>query len=324
MGLRQRAPGPDRHIPAAERGGLRHRGRGRHQHRRDVDPRGGSLLRPRRRGTRGDRGTLLAAQAPGRSRRRRGRGLRPRKRFAQHFLEPPWVAKLVEAVAPRPADVFLEIGPGTGALTRPLASRTALVLAVEIDRDLAARLRLTLPANVEVVEGDILEVDLRRLASRGATEAAGEERPAPIRVVGNLPYNISSPILFRLLALNEERQAWSDATLMVQEEVADRMVAAPGGKNYGVLAILVGVGAAATRLFTLPPGACRPMPRVRSAVVRLEARPAPEGLDLRAFEAFVRHLFMQRRKTLLNRLAPGWPCGKEAAARAMAKAGVDP
>ncbi|MFB3854564.1 MAG: 16S rRNA (adenine(1518)-N(6)/adenine(1519)-N(6))-dimethyltransferase RsmA [Vicinamibacterales bacterium] len=249
--------------------------------------------------------------------------MRSRKRFAQHFLEPPWVVRLVEAIAPRTADVFLEIGPGTGALTRPLAARAARVVAVEIDRDLAARLRASLPANVEVVEGDVLEADLPRLVADAARQAccgAG----ARIRVVGNLPYNVSSPIIFRLLAANEARSTWHDATLMVQAEVADRMVASPGSKDYGVLAIMVGVAATATRLFTLPPGAFRPMPRVRSAVVRLEAKPSPEGLDIRALADFVRFLFQQRRKTLLSRLAAGWPGGKEEAVKAMAKVGIDP
>src|SRR5687767_15875668 len=115
---------------------------------------------------------------------------RARKRFGQHFLEPAWVAKLIDALSPAPDDVFIEIGPGRGALTRTLAPRVARVIAVEIDRDLAAALPSRVPGNVQVITNDFLDVDLPALL---------QDRPTPIRVIGNLPYNVSSPILFRLL-----------------------------------------------------------------------------------------------------------------------------
>src|SRR5215471_14228514 len=149
------------------------------------------------------------------------RGPRPRKRFGQHFLAPAWADKVVEAIAPRPDDRFLEIGPGPGVLTTRLAARAAHVTAIEIDRDLADELRATLPATVDVVTADVLDVDL------GSYLAGG-----PLRVAGNLPYNISSPILFKLLAAqrqgqslfpagNQDSPRFRDATLMLQREVAD-------------------------------------------------------------------------------------------------------
>jgi 16S rRNA (adenine1518-N6/adenine1519-N6)-dimethyltransferase len=144
---------------------------------------------------------------------------RARKRFGQHFLEPAWVAKLVDAVNPQPTDTFLEIGPGRGALTQVLAPRVARVIAVEIDRDLVAALPSRVPANVRVIEGDFRETELSSLT-------AGE--PLPLRVIGNLPYNVSSPILFTLLDAADEGRMFRDATLMLQKEVADRLVASPG------------------------------------------------------------------------------------------------
>lgn len=248
--------------------------------------------------------------------------MRARKRFAQHFLEAPWVAKLVEAVAPQPSETFIEIGPGTGALTLPLASRAGRVLGIEIDRDLAAGLRSAAPPNVEVIDGDVLDMDLAGLMDSLAP--GPEAPPSKLRVVGNLPYNVSSPILFRLLGANHEKLRWSDATLMLQEEVAERIVAGPGGRDYGVVSVLAAAASRAKLLFALPPGAFRPMPRVRSAVVRLDARPAPAGVDLEAFEALVRHLFLERRKTVLNRLSAFLPGGKAAAAEVLAQAGIDP
>lgn len=248
--------------------------------------------------------------------------MKARKRFAQHFLEAPWAAKLVEAVAPLPSETFIEIGPGSGALTRPLASRAGRVIGIEIDRDLAAGLRLTAPPNVDVIEGDVLDMDLAGLMDSLAP--GPEAPPGKLRIAGNLPYNVSSPILFRVLGANRARIRWSDATLMLQEEVADRIVAGPGGRDYGILSILATVAGGATLLFTLPPGAFRPMPRVRSAVVRLDARPAPAGLDLHALETLVRHLFLERRKTVLNRLSAFLPGGKPAAAGVLARAGIDP
>ena len=221
---------------------------------------------------------------------------RPRKRFGQHFLEPAWVAKLLDSLSPSRDDTFLEIGPGRGALTIPLAGRVGRLVAVEIDRDLAAILQPLAGSNVRVVPADFLDVDVEELLRPETT---------PVRVVGNLPYNVSSPILFKLLHGADEGRRLSDATLMLQKEVADRLSAEPGGKDYGTLAIQVGLLADVERVLTLPPGAFRPPPKVTSAVVRLRFRPAREDVgNIETFERVVRGVFLQRRKRLLNALKP--------------------
>lgn len=243
------------------------------------------------------------------------RGHRPRKRFGQHFLEPAWVDKLVDAIAPSAGDTFLEIGSGRGAVTAPLARRVARLVAVEIDRDLAAGLAATMPSHVRVVQGDFLDLDLETLLR-------GEHRP--VRVVGNLPYNASSPILFRLLHRADEGRLASDATLMLQKEVADRLVAQPGTKAYGALAVQVALLADVTRVLVLPPGAFRPAPKVTSAVVRLRFRvPAVDVGHLPTFERIVRGVFLQRRKTLMNALAPVADALGHQAPDVIARAGVD-
>jgi len=191
---------------------------------------------------------------------------RARKRFGQHFLESAWVTRLVNLVDPKADDTFLEIGPGRGALTRVLAPRAGRVIAVEIDRDLAAALPATVPKNVTVVEGDFLAIDLDTLLA----DMSSKTRPP--RVIGNLPYNISSPILFRLLDAADEGRRLSDATLMLQKEVVDRLIASPGSGDYGTLSIQVARVAEVERLLVLPPGAFRPPPKVTSAVVRLRFR----------------------------------------------------
>jgi 16S rRNA (adenine1518-N6/adenine1519-N6)-dimethyltransferase len=240
---------------------------------------------------------------------------RARKRFGQHFLEPAWVARLIEAMRPEPGDVFLEIGPGRGALTIPLASRVARIVAVEIDRDLAAALPARLPASVRVVQGDFLDADLQDLL-RG--------EPHPVRVVGNLPYNVSSPILFKVLQGAGEGRVFSDATVMLQKEVADRLAATPGSADYGALAIQASLSADVQRLLTLPPGAFRPPPKVTSAVVRLAFRPpAVDVGDPKVFERVVRGVFLQRRKTLQNALKPVADSLGRSAADLIERAGVD-
>lgn len=240
---------------------------------------------------------------------------RPRKRFGQHFLEAAWVAKLVDSLDAQPRDTFVEIGPGRGALTRPLAARVARIVAVEIDRDLAARLSSDLPANVRVVEADFLDVNLNELL-RGETQ--------PARVVGNLPYNVSSPILFKLLSAHDGGRRLSDATLMLQREVADRLVAAPGTGQYGTLAIQVALHADAERVLTLPPGAFRPPPAVTSAVVRLRFRPpAVDVGDAAVFERLVRGMFLLRRKMLTNALEPVAHARGRSAAHVLHAAGID-
>ena len=240
---------------------------------------------------------------------------RARKRLGQHFLEPAWVAKLLESLSPAADDVFLEIGPGRGALTRPLSNRVQRIVAVEIDRDLAAHLREELAPTVRVVEDDFLNVDLRDLLR--------DER-LPVRVVGNLPYNVSSPILFKLLHASADGRLLSDATLMLQKEVAERLVAVPGSGDYGALAIQVALLADVERMLTLPPGAFRPPPKVTSAVVRLAFRTPREDVgDLATFERLVRGIFQQRRKTLLNALKPVADSFNRNAADLIAAAGID-
>lgn len=240
-----------------------------------------------------------------------------RRRFGQHFLEPVWADKVVRAIAPGRDDVFLEIGPGRGILTLRLASRVSRLIAVEIDRDLVADLLPRLPANASVITGDVLGVDLAAaLSSVGGS--------TPVRVAGNLPYNVSSPILFRLLQLQHQR-ALTDLTLMLQREVADRLVAQPGTAEYGVLSVLVQWRADVTRLLTLPPGAFRPPPGVTSAVVRAVFRPSPlPVIDGGVFERMVRGMFTQRRKTLGNALAAFAGERGIPPARALREAGIDP
>jgi 16S rRNA (adenine1518-N6/adenine1519-N6)-dimethyltransferase len=229
--------------------------------------------------------------------------VKARKRFGQHFLERAWVDKLVALVAPQADEPFLEIGPGRGALTLPLAESGARIRAIEIDRDLAADLRAAVPANVTVVTGDMLA-----LAPADLFGDAGDERDTGnrrVRVVGNLPYNVSSPILFRLLTLWRETGRLLDATLMLQREVAVRVAATPGTGDYGPLSILTALHADVDTLLQLPPGAFRPPPKVHSAVIRLRFRPAAVDVGpYPTFERLVRTLFQQRRKTTANALKP--------------------
>jgi 16S rRNA (adenine1518-N6/adenine1519-N6)-dimethyltransferase len=249
--------------------------------------------------------------------------MRARKRFAQHFLEPAWVTKLIAASGITEGDSVVEIGPGRGAITRPLAERCARLLAIEVDRDLAADLEADKPANVTVVMGDVLSVDLVPILAGWLGAPPGPANP--IRIVGNLPYNISSPILFRLIELSSTTNGVRDALLMLQKEVADRMVAKVGTGDYGVLTVLTGLHADVTRVLSLPPGAFRPPPKVHSAVIRLAFRPPKVQVDdPEAFVRMVRTMFTQRRKTTGNALKPfASETGRDAAAALMA-AGIDP
>lgn len=248
---------------------------------------------------------------------------RPRKRFAQHFLESAWVRKLVEAAAIGPEDSVLEIGPGRGAITRPLAEKAKRLLAIEVDRDLAADLEAAGISNVSVVTSDILDVDLAPVIAQWLGEAPGP--PNQVRIVGNLPYNISSPILFTLLDLAAKTGGVRDALLMLQKEVADRLIAKVGTGEYGVLTVLTAVNADVTKVLSLPPGAYRPPPKVHSAVVRLTFRPPTVQIrDQEAFVRMVRSMFTQRRKTSANALKPfGEQMGVDSA-KALAAAGIDP
>ena len=246
--------------------------------------------------------------------------IQARKRFGQHFLEPAWQTKVIAACAIGPADAVVEIGPGRGALTVALAERAAHVLAVEVDRDLAAALDARGLPRLQVITGDYLLQDWDALM-------AGWRRPAPgpVRVVGNLPYNISSPILFRLLEVAERHPDLRDATLMLQEEVADRLAARPGTREYGVLSLLTALRADVQPLFPLPPGAFRPAPAVRSALVRLVFRPLPDGVTRpAAISRLVRTAFTQRRKTLGNALKALGVADGVAAAAVLRAAGIDP
>lgn len=238
---------------------------------------------------------------------------RPRKRFGQHFLEPVWADRVVNAIEPQPLDRFVEIGPGPGVLTTRLAPRVGRLTVVEIDRDLAAALEAMDLPRVEVVTGDVLEIDPGPIVGR-----------EPARIAGNLPYNISSPILFRLFDWARRCPSLLDATLMVQQEFADRLVATVGTKDYGVLTIFTAMAAEARLLFALPAGAFRPMPKVRSALVHLRFRPAEVSVgSFQTFEAIVRSIFTQRRKTLGNAARAVAEAHGRVAAEALAAAGID-
>ena len=240
---------------------------------------------------------------------------RARKRFGQHFLERAWVDKLIAALGLSPGDTFLEIGPGRGGLTRALAPHVARIVAVEIDRDLAAALPAQAPSHVRVVTGDFLSVDLDEML---------RDEPRPLRVIGNLPYNVASPILFRLLHEADHGRRFRDATLILQKEVADRLTATVGTTGYGVLALQVSLLADVDRLLTLPPGSFRPPPKVTSAVVRLRFRaPAVDVVDPEVFERVVRGVFLRRRKTLLNAFRPVADSFGQNASRLIELAGLD-
>ena len=230
-------------------------------------------------------------------------GTRPRarKRFGQHFLERAWIDKVIRSIAPQSSETFLEIGPGPGGLTLPLAKAARRVVGVEIDRDLATDLEKLAAPNLAIIEGDFLEVAPSALAGRLFPDGAVS---GPVRIAGNLPYNAAAPILFRLLELHEAGALrFIDATVMLQREVADRLLAPVGSKDYGVLTILVGRLARVERLLDLPPGAFRPPPKVRSTVVRLTFHPSdPPVSTPTAFTALVRAVFTRRRKTIANAL----------------------
>lgn len=257
--------------------------------------------------------------------------MRARKRFAQHFLEPAWVRKVAASVAPRPTDALIEIGPGRGALTMALAESGPTMTVVELDRDLAEELRPRLPTHVTLVEGDVLDVDLAACArdtlTRRAARLPAETPPWPdtVRVAGNLPYNISTPLIARLIGAARGGEVFSDATLMVQLEVAERLAAAPGTGDYGPLSVLAQLWSDVAIVLRLPPGAFRPPPKVQSAVVKLTFRPPRVTVaDQPAFDAMVRAVFLLRRKMLANALQPYATSVGTTAATALAAAEIDP
>jgi 16S rRNA (adenine1518-N6/adenine1519-N6)-dimethyltransferase len=220
------------------------------------------------------------------------------RRLGQHFLRPASVDRLLRVIAPARDDVFLEIGPGRGALTLPLAARAARVVAVEIDAALADELRRHAPANVEIVTADALAVDLQSLVPQGS------------RLVGNLPYYVSSPLLRRFLSL---RGYVRDLHVMLQEEVARRVASPPGSKEYGILSVLYALWTDTEIVARFPPGAFSPPPKVGSAVLRARLRehPRAEIGDPEGFEPFLQKAFARRRRTLENNLEDSYANLKE-------------
>jgi 16S rRNA (adenine1518-N6/adenine1519-N6)-dimethyltransferase len=221
---------------------------------------------------------------------------RPRKRYGQHFLhDPAIIARLVEAIDPRPGRRLVEIGPGRGALTAPLLAAAGELDVVEIDRDLAAMLPARLsatPGTLRVHCKDVLNFRLEELG----------EHTSGYDVVGNLPYNISTPLIFHLL---QQATLIRTMVFMLQKEVADRIAAPPGGKQYGRLSVMVQYHCLVERLFSIGPGAFTPPPKVDSTVIRLtpHRREADEGvLSLGEFSQLVARAFSTRRKTLRNAL----------------------
>jgi len=214
--------------------------------------------------------------------------VKTRRRFGQHFLHDPGVLKrLVEAIAPSAGDPMVEIGPGEGALTRPLLARVEHLTAIEIDRDLAARLAEDFPGDrLTVISADALDYDFSAF-------------PLGVRIVGNLPYNISTPLLFHLARFADRVR---DMHFMLQREVVERMVAQPSTADYGRLSVMLQTRFAMRKLFNVAPGAFRPPPKVDSAVVRLMPLREKMPCDQAAFERIVREAFSARRKTLRNAL----------------------
>ena len=217
-----------------------------------------------------------------------------RKRFGQHFLSDAGIIDaIVREIDPRPGQPMVEIGPGLAALTQPLVERLGHLTVIELDRDLAARLRQH--AQLSVVESDVLKVDFTALAAQMQPPPA-----APlIRVVGNLPYNISTPILFHLLAHVEVIQ---DQHFMLQKEVIDRMVASPATSDYGRLSVMLQWRYAMDNVLFVPPESFDPPPRVDSAVVRMVPHADPAPVSVATLEALVQVAFSQRRKLLRHTL----------------------
>ena len=214
----------------------------------------------------------------------------PRKRFGQHFLSDHGIIDaIVRAIAPQPGQPMVEIGPGLAALTQPLVERLGRLTVIELDRDLAARLRGH--GQLDVIESDVLKVDF--------TQVAQALCATKIRVVGNLPYNISTPILFHLL---EHVQAIEDQHFMLQKEVIDRMVAQPATGAYGRLSVMLQWRYAMEDVLFVPPESFDPPPRVDSAVVRMVPHAAPAAVDVALLSELVQVAFSQRRKLLRHSL----------------------
>jgi 16S rRNA (adenine1518-N6/adenine1519-N6)-dimethyltransferase len=238
-----------------------------------------------------------------------------RKRFGQHFLHDPGILRrIVEAIAPQPEDRLVEIGPGEGALTLPLLRACGHLTAIELDRDLIASLaaRARDIGDLNIISADVLTVDFSKLAGLSRPSIASK-----LRIAGNLPYNISTPILFHCL---DHAAAIRDMHFMLQKEVVDRMAAPPGSKTYGRLSVMLQLRCTVEPLFRVPPGAFRPPPKVDSAIVRLTPLPtqALPDADSGMIDRLVRAAFGQRRKTLSNALRD------LATAKQIDAAGIDP
>lgn len=244
-------------------------------------------------------------------------GLRPQRALGQNFLvDGNVLRKLVQALEPGPEDWVLEIGPGLGVLTEALAGSARLVTAIEVDKGLLKPLAETLAGldNVRLVHGDALKADFH-----GLWREAGA--PASCKAAGNLPYYITTPLIFRLL---EGEPAFSRLVLMVQREVAARLLAPPGGKDYGALAVMVAYQARVNLAAKVPAQAFWPRPEVESAIITVDRLPQPRiSADKGELARVVKAAFGQRRKTLLNALAAGLDMDKEMAAAALAAAGID-
>jgi 16S rRNA (adenine1518-N6/adenine1519-N6)-dimethyltransferase len=218
-----------------------------------------------------------------------------RHALGQHFLTNQGVLrKIVGVIDPRSYDLIVEIGAGKGDLTAALAEKAGRVVAIEKDERLVPGLREAMPANVEIVHGDVLKLDLREML-------AGTRVPA-LRLVGNIPYSISSPLLFRVL---DERELLSDCVFLLQKEVAERITAGSGSKSYAPLGILLQNEFEARVAFKVAPGSFSPPPKVQSALLTLRKRPAPlhPGAANEPFRAFLRAAFAERRKMLWKNLA---------------------
>jgi len=247
----------------------------------------------------------------------------PRKpKLGQHFLVGEGAAlRIVEALGDVSEATVLEIGPGRGSLTDLLARRARRLIAVELDRVLSAQLRMkfNMQPNVEIIEGDILTIELNTVFGMLHTGISFE--PEPARVVGNLPYYITSDILLRLL---EYHRYFSTIVIMVQKEVADRLAASAGSRDYGLLSATTQLYGRVEQLFTLPPSAFDPPPKVHSSVVRITIKPRLEALRVpeAEFIAFLKLCFGQKRKTLWNNLKTAYD--EDALRAALAKSGVKP
>ena len=233
---------------------------------------------------------------------------RPRKRFGQNFLHDQGVLQRIDqAIRPKADDHIVEIGPGLGALSQYLIEGAGHIDAVEIDRDLIEPLAKQFAEKISIHNADALKFDFCSLASKGEK----------LRIIGNLPYNISTPLMFRLF---EQKECIKDMYFMLQQEVVNRIVAAPGGKSYGRLSIMAQYYCQAESLFHVPPEAFNPPPKVHSAIIRLMPHPQPkvDVTDLKQFEDVIRQAFSQRRKTIRNTLK------KLITAEQLTALGIDP